>query len=123
MRRILASLLLAVISFALVPIASAEPDLPACCRKDGKHKCGMMDDPSGTSFRGVSQCPMLPKSNAAPVSGVVGAPVPGRDQVSTFAAFLKRPEQAEAQYRVSFNRSRQKRAPPSRFSSMLYGRA
>ena len=122
-RRISATLLLAAISFplvALMALASSGPDsgLPACCRKDGKHKCamsGMMDETSGPSFRATSQCPLFPSSSAAPVCRTTGAPVPSRQQVCGIATFVSRPEQAEAQYRISFNRSRQKRGPPSQF--------
>lgn len=44
MRRFLASLLLVLISFSLVsPVlaATAKPDLPACCLRNGKHHCMM----------------------------------------------------------------------------------
>jgi hypothetical protein len=123
-RRLSATLLLAAISFplvALVALASADRDssIPACCRKDGKHKCAMSemsDEISGSSFRVTSRCPMFPTSGAAPVcSSSTGALVPSSDQVGEIAAPVNRSEQAELLYRISFNRSRQKRGPPSLF--------
>ena len=117
----MASLLLAAISFTLVPVAllayTSDSDLPACCRKDGKHKCamsGMDDDASGPAMRGVSQCPMFPTRPASTAAGnVAGAPIPETVTETRFAAFLNAAEQAEAQYRVAFSRSRHKRGPPS----------
>jgi hypothetical protein len=73
---------------------------------------GMDDQASGPSFRADSRCPMFPSSSAAPIASVTGAPVPSTNQIASVATQLNRPEQAEAQYRVSFSRSRQKRGPP-----------
>jgi len=115
-RRILATLVLAAISFTLVPLTllGADEDTPACCRKDGKHKCAMsgMEDESGPTLHPVSQCPMLPPANAAPISAAIAVLAPKRDQIASITATLNSPEQAEAQYHVSFSRSRQKRGPP-----------
>jgi hypothetical protein len=51
MRRALSLLLLAVLSFPLIApalLARNSADLPKCCRRDGKHHCGM-DDQDGTA--------------------------------------------------------------------------
>jgi hypothetical protein len=123
MRRALGVLLLVVFSLPLIaPVFTSAPDesaLPACCRRDGKHHCmmaGMMANvPS--SYRTVSEkCPfapfggfalMLPHAfavHAAPrsVAHTAGTTAPVRD--------------AEAGYRISFHRARQKRGPPSLLS-------
>src|SRR5271167_2804999 len=58
MRRILASLLLALCSFGLVsPFLQAQPSvIPACCRRDGKHHCAMSSNRDG--FRtSAPNCP------------------------------------------------------------------
>ena len=110
--------MLAAINFTLMPaavFASTDSDLPTCCRKDGKHKCGMaeMEEASGPALRGVTQCPMFPsRTSAALASDVVGAAVPYHLVTIHITTFLTSPEQVEAQYRVSFGRSRQKRGPP-----------
>ena len=115
--------MLTAISLTLMPaalFASTDSGLPACCRKDGKHKCGMaeMDAAAGPTLRGVTQCPMFPsRTSAAPASSVVGAPVPYQIATIHIDTFLNSAEQVEAQYRVSFSRSRQKRGPPA-FSSI-----
>ncbi len=122
----LASVLLAAISFMLVPaalFASTDSDVPACCRKDGKHKCAMSemgDDNAGPAMRSSTQCPMFPShTTAAQACSVVGAPVPLHHSEIHITSFLKSAQQAEAQYRLSFSRTRQKRGPPSQFSSSI----
>lgn len=76
MKKILAALL--VVSFsmpltmALAP-ADAESDLPACCRRDGKHACGMSKRatenpvPDGPVVRSrKNPCPHYPSGKATP---------------------------------------------------------
>jgi hypothetical protein len=43
MRRVIASILLALISFPLIGLATIlqRPFAPACCRRDGQHRCEM----------------------------------------------------------------------------------
>ena len=119
MHRILATLLLAAISLTLMPMAllagTSASDLPACCRKDGKHKCMMADaDTDGPSLRRVSQCPMFPAHVVATAAcGVAGVPVPYASGEVFATALLKCAAQAEAQYRISYSRSRCKRGPPA----------
>jgi len=57
MRRISASFLLVLlwVGFAL-PLLEAQSGTPACCRRDGKHHCGM--SPNGDGFHtSASSCP------------------------------------------------------------------
>src|SRR5271157_4013431 len=51
MRRIPASFLLVLLCFGFaLPFLQAQPsNIPACCRRDGKHHCGM--SPNGDGFR------------------------------------------------------------------------
>jgi hypothetical protein len=117
MRRLLVSLLLAVFSFPLFApalLASADSNLPACCRRNGKHGCSM---PSGSkSTSGISlhavHCPMSPAGSQAPAADFV-AVLKGSGAV--FAALVSHPSvhvQTEAIGRVAFSRSSQKRGPP-----------
>ena len=69
LHRILAILLTAVFSLPLItPLlsASADPQLPACCRKDGKHACAMRKaaPASGPAVSAVKPaCPLYPVGN------------------------------------------------------------
>jgi hypothetical protein len=78
MRRALASILLVLFSFTLIApllLADNASDLPACCRRDGKHHCAMMgmsgaeEIPASAALKAVeSKCPLFPKAGAVPVS-------------------------------------------------------
>lgn len=122
MRRALAALLMLVFSFPLIAPAfvSASPDessLPACCRRNGQHHCAMnaISLASGVSKRYVTiaaTCPwapfahvalMLPHALSSRRAPAVVAPLAGPAAVVCAA---------EAGYRISFHRSRQKRGPP-----------
>ena len=49
MRRIPASFLLVLLCFGLaLPLLQAQPGTPACCRRNGKHHCGL--SPNGDGF-------------------------------------------------------------------------
>jgi hypothetical protein len=121
MRRALASLLLAVFSFPLiVPVLrlDAASSLPSCCRREGKHHCSM--DSASTNQEGMS--PIQPKCSNYPSTLAVR----GNSNVALFRhspticasllSYSSAPAQTQAQYRVSFSRSRQKRGPPALFS-------
>ena len=122
MQRVLALLLLSVVGFwPLAPaIASVDSssNLPACCRAHGKHKCQMRFDGSSTQHRTPSlytSCALYPLSQLvsyAPVGSFVFLPVvrlsfnpPVRHQVAA--------AQTDARLTFSFERSGQKRGPPS----------
>jgi len=121
--RLVAAALACLFSFLLIsPAVLSSPDsqLPACCRTNGKHKCSMRemnmepsdDSPDVKMLR--ARCPyrgsvplsaaaisrtLLPKTVAAYNTGLI--------------AHASGPEQAEARFRISFSRTRQKRGPPS----------
>lgn len=125
MRRVPAILLVFLFSFSLIRPAlfvDDEANLPACCRRSGKHHCammGMMDrdmaesPSSGPAVDALrTRCPfflnggaVLPHSGAAVVAAyqTVG--------ISIGCRIVAR-VQAEAGYRISFSRSHRKRGPP-----------
>jgi hypothetical protein len=119
MRRRLAMLLVALFSFS--PIAPAvfasdgDSRLPACCRRGGKHGCAMMASqpasPSGHAVQAAT-CGLFPPAKAiAPVRTVSLSAV----SLATFAELPSHPasrSQADAVYRIAYNRAGQQRAPP-----------
>jgi hypothetical protein len=115
--------LLAAFSFPLIGpalIASdAESNLPSCCRRAGKHHCAMIgmadgqDLSSGAAARATREkCPKFPTSGAVPGYSKT---VLLKSALTLSASLTSLPavqSQAEARYRASFSRSRQKRGPP-----------
>ena len=95
MRRVWATLLIAVLGFPLIAQAAFGPSgdetLPPCCRRNGKHHCSMMasasDSSAGVVMR-ASRCPAFPTVRLAPGNRFVGlaAVAPGRA-----AALVARP--------------------------------
>jgi hypothetical protein len=112
-------LLLVLFSFPLIVPAQRtdnEAKLPACCRREGKHHCGMANGSSQQQTSGVSaraKCPSYPVASAAPLFSNTVLLNPSR---IFFASIVNHPavqSQTEALQRISFSRSRQKRGPPS----------
>jgi hypothetical protein len=120
-RRILSISLLLLFSLPLLSplfaVDAAGTNLPACCRKDGKHHCMMVQreshDGSGPDVSLVRErCPYGP---AVPVASHVDFSF-AAGVVTAFAESVSHPTgivQTEARLRISFDRSRQKRGPPS----------
>ena len=119
MRRALSTLLLLALSLPVVapPFISAdiESALPACCRRHGAHHCALSGVSVAVSshFRAIAPtCPyssighgplMLPHAFVPrSATRIAAAAVPGK----VFA-------EAEAGYRISSIRTRQKRGPPA----------
>jgi len=131
MRRVPAILLVLLFSFSLIGPAlfvDAESNLPACCRRDGKHHCGMMDrdmmdrDMAQTPASGPAvdalrtRCPFFPNGGAVlPHSGAALLAV-SQPLGIAIASRIAAPREAEAGYRLSFNRAHHKRGPPSLLS-------
>ena len=118
MRRLLSITLLLLVVFPLAaPLfaASGEAQLPACCRKAGAHHCmmGAMDESEGprvVAYR--DRCPAFPKGSMPSHTqdwSIAGPSV----EIARFAVMNPSLPQIEAQYRISFSRSRQKRGPPA----------
>ena len=122
MRRVSAILLVFLFSFSLIAPAlfgDDESNLPACCRRDGKHHCGMMirdmaEAPSsGPAVDALhAKCPLfpnggavLPHSGAAVLAAYQTAGVPLGCQIAARV-------QAAAGYRIPVSPSHPKRGPP-----------
>jgi hypothetical protein len=122
MRRAWAAILVVIFSYPLIaPLFASGPNdsqLPACCRRNGKHHCAMQAEEMAlgnipSQLVTVSEkCPyapftrgplMLPHSFTPAAQSKVAAPAQG--QALTVRA-------AEAGYRISADRARHKRGPP-----------
>ena len=120
MRRTIALSLLMIFGWSLMaPLFApdAEANLPSCCRRNGKHHCMMhlMERLSGkqSGIASVSEkCPCMPASTGA-IHSASYKPEPGARFYGEVARHPSRAPQTEAQYRLSFLRSRQKRGPPT----------
>lgn len=118
-RRLLA---ISLLLFCGLPLAlpffgesAVEASVPICCRRDGKHHCAMasMNSPQGLSTRTVSE--KCPYSIASPAILVLRTFTPST-AATVFAGIAQHPAaspQTEAQRRISFDRTRQKRGPPA----------
>jgi hypothetical protein len=122
MRRGFAILLAVVFHWMLIlPVLAFTngTNVPACCRKTGKHHCQMMqkDVPLNPDFSAIGEkCPYWPQISTAPH---IESFVPATQQ-AIFAGLTAHPAgspQTEAGYRASYYRSKQKRGPPSFFLS------
>jgi hypothetical protein len=126
MRRTLALLLPVLLSLPLIApliLANADSNLPACCRRNGQHHCAMPSmgaeapSSSGSSIHsGVSRCSYYPGAASTQRESKIA---PLKASLAIFASLISHPvvqTQTEAQYRVSFSRSRHKRGPPALLS-------
>lgn len=127
MRRVPATLLVFVFSFSLMGPAlfvDDESNLPACCRRGGKHHCSMMGGMTGAEMAQApssgaaadalhTRCPFFPNGGAViPESGPALLATSETAGVSSVSWTADR-TQVEAGYRISFSRSHYKRGPPS----------
>jgi len=122
MRRVWAAILVVLFSYPLIaPAFASGPDdaqLPACCRRNGKHHCAMMMEEMELGqlssrfvtvqetcpYAPFARCPlMLPHSFTPPARR-------GFAQLTQGPALIVRA--AEAGYRISADRTRHKRGPP-----------
>jgi hypothetical protein len=125
MRRFTAILMFVLIgSFLAAPLlalASSDPEsnLPACCRRNGHHHCAMMDQAmpsagSGTQARQTPQrCASYPRATTASAFPFHGAPAASAAHYAQIASHPTIHAQTNALYRLSLDRSRQKRGPPA----------
>jgi hypothetical protein len=120
MRRAIAHSLLMIFSWMLVAPLFAqnfEANLPACCRRAGKHHCMMRGmEQAGSEEAGFAsvqeKCPCLPESTGA-VHAAKFMPGAGPrlcDEVGFHPAYAL---QMSAHFRILFFRDHQKRGPPS----------
>ena len=124
MRRSVASALLLFLalplSLPLVP-AKGESALPACCRRDGKHRCGMalrlrssiQDQTEGPAVRTVAElCPYRSALFGPVVSHAIASPAL-QPSYRTPSAYSAASAQTVLLARISQARSHHKRGPPS----------
>ena len=91
-------------------------DLPACCRRDGKHQCSMTQtrEPSteGSGFAAVARkCPLFPKL-APGTHGIQLYPFATRALCEGIVNQAAAAAQAEIGHRASSARAHHKRGPP-----------
>ena len=120
MRRLLATFLLATVSISLIEpvlVADTESQLPSCCRRLGKHHCAMPDGSQPNSGVGLKaaavRCASFPGTTAAPCPNNTTAL--GADRIDSIPVLtqLLSSIQSRCLYRLSSDRSRPKRGPPS----------
>ena len=129
MRRAPAILLVFLFSFWLIAPAlfvAAESNLPACCRRNGKHHCDMAGGmegqdgadapPAGPAADALRlRCPFYPNGATLPEIGpalLVETRATGVSVVHQIAGWV----QAKDGYRISHLDSHQKRGPPALLS-------
>jgi hypothetical protein len=124
LRRLISILLLAVLGLPFVPqllaaTVKSESNLPACCRRSGKHRCMMSSEEKklGASAKPafgapLEKCPYAPAAIAVshhPANGVTSSSV-------IYAGMVSHPSvrpQTESKRRISQDRSRSQRGPPT----------
>ena len=105
--------------FALT--GAGDPNLPACCRRDGKHHCMGMAEMSSAIASTQTQASTATLTERCPFGSrsLPGTPHPDwtlRTSAAIFAGIVAHPSvspQTESKRRISADRSRQKRGPPS----------
>jgi hypothetical protein len=100
-------------------LAGPESNLPACCRRDGKHHCAMMgmleqqQENSGPSWNTVAKkCPLFPRATVAFFADPC-TPIPATGFAGLLSGASVVKAQSEVLFHVSHSRTRQKRGPPS----------
>ena len=99
-------------------LAGPGSNLPACCRRDGKHHCAMLEmlekqENAGPSWKTVTtKCPLFPRGTVAFFTDQFTPP-----RADGFAGLLSSRSVVKAQtevlFHISHSRTRQKRGPPS----------
>jgi len=119
MRRFLASALLLLFSFLLsspVILAldkDADANLPACCRRAGRHGCAMQGQSSSGPAVRAPGCASFPGAQTIPSSSKTALLPNFRTIVQGISMQTSPAQQAESLRHVSFDRTGQKRGPPS----------
>lgn len=112
--------MLLLFSFSLIsPLLASdavEASLPACCRRGGKHHCALSYEALSAHGKSIGiiaeKCPFTPAVPAVAHFSAINPPTGN----AVFAGLISHPAihaQTTARYRISFDRSRQKRGPPS----------
>lgn len=123
-RRLWAALLLCVFSVPLItPLLAHQPErkLPSCCRRDGKHGCGMMARamglaealPGTAGLRGTkAPCPLFPSGKASPATVAHFALPPLRVMPGDTVLIAAAPNHDAPPPSPAFRRGSRKRGPP-----------
>ena len=123
-RRIVCITLLLLVGLPLIsPLFAATravSDLPACCRRDGRHHCMMLSVDQTLTTGGAhhhfmamhERCPFDPAAVQTTGVHLLSSPRPQAIAAALHNNCAFRITQAEALYRISFDRARQKRGPP-----------
>jgi hypothetical protein len=120
-RQLVTWVLLVLFTAPSVPVATqaadADTKLPACCRRDGKHGCGMAMQKKrdgGVAVRPAKvPCASFPAHDASPAANRFGVAEPAANLAAAPPVTgINAIAQTEALYRTSFSRTRQKRGPP-----------
>jgi hypothetical protein len=119
MRRIWATLLVAVFCFALIGpamfVPTGDQKLPPCCRKNGKHHCALaqrQESTSGLSFQ-AGRCAFFANNQTLPPIPTVGMPKVGQTILATVLSHRTPRPRTEKLGGIPFDRTGQKRGPPS----------
>jgi hypothetical protein len=92
-----------------------EASLPACCRRGGQHHCDLIAEQTSDSKGAIAireKCPYSPAALSVVVLPTFAPPA----AAAIFAGVMRHVSvspQADALRRISFDRARQKRGPPS----------
>jgi hypothetical protein len=109
---------------ALLAATKPAPEVPACCRKDGKHHCARNSssqkahESHGPSVRNLrSECPHCPSGSSAPAALKLDTSTPQLKFFSEvqLATVGTRADQTEARFRLADLRAWQQRGPPPVF--------
>jgi len=110
---LLAAFGLPVAAPALALATLSDAHLPACCRRNGVHHCaGMATNPFNAPAIGTL-CQHFPQPTATTPTNVSSALVPTPPAEILPVLTLTASQQAETQRRISRERSRQTRGPPT----------
>jgi hypothetical protein len=122
MSRAITFVLLALFSFPLIApvLANDATGLPACCRRDGKHHCGMSEAsaqkelPDGRTLKAAqSKCPLYPNTGG-PAGNSQSAFVSDSTAIGALLVFRSGLQQSSEEFsRIALRGSVQKRGPPS----------
>lgn len=123
MRRVLSILLfVATLLPLLLPMlsstATAETDVPVCCRRGGRHHCMMNGQPGMAAPAGQVMVRALCAACPYPQRSLAVGHQPGANHTTAGACIavvdvpMPLATQVECLRRISFDRSRQKRGPP-----------
>jgi Carboxypeptidase regulatory-like domain/TonB dependent receptor len=130
-RRVIATSLLLLFLLPLIsPLFAAsavEANLPACCQRDARHYCVMstMTKSRANDAEAIQATALREKCPSYPAPPVVTTHIdlsPDEARTTTFfgvVGFETCVAQTEGRFRISFDRSRQKRGPPNQPLSFL----